>query len=72
MKKQVINQCMARVAEVCARGGYVQCMINTWKMHMWGKVCKIHNQWSKHVPNEETWETPKFGTHWSSTKWENA
>ena len=22
-----------------ARGGYVQCMTNAWKMHMWGKVC---------------------------------
>ena len=22
-----------------ARGGYVQCMTNAWKMHMWCKVC---------------------------------
>ena len=24
---------------LCAMHGYVQCMINAWKMHMWGKVC---------------------------------
>ena len=63
MKKQDIDQCITRVAKVCARGDNMQCMINAWKMYMWGKVCLIHNQWSKHVPNEETWETPKFGTH---------
>ena len=33
------DQCMTRVADVCARGDYVQCMTNAWKMHMWGKVC---------------------------------
>ena len=26
MKKQGIDQCMTRVAKVCARDGYVQCM----------------------------------------------
>ena len=30
---------MTRVVKVCARGGYVQCMTNVWKMHMWGKMC---------------------------------
>ena len=39
MKKQDINQCITRVANVRARGGYVQCMTKAWKMHMWGKVC---------------------------------
>ena len=28
--------------------------------------------WTKHVPNEEKWEAPKFGTHQSPNKWENA
>ena len=43
MKKQGIDQCMTRVAKVCAIGGDVQCMTKAWKMHIWGKVCVIHN-----------------------------
>ena len=39
MKKQGIGQCMTRVAKVCARVGYVQCITKAWKLHMWGKVC---------------------------------
>ena len=39
MKKQDIDQCMTKVVEVCARGGYVQYMTNARKMHMRGKVC---------------------------------
>ena len=54
MKKQDIDQCMTGVGKVCARGSYVQCMTNVWKMHIWGKVCKIHNQLTKHDPSEET------------------
>ena len=34
MKKQGIDQCMTRVAKVCARGGYVQRMTKAWKGHM--------------------------------------
>ena len=37
--EQGIGQCMTRVAKVCAKGGYVQCMTNAWKMHMWDNVC---------------------------------
>ena len=37
--EESIDQCMTRVVKVCARGDYVQCMNNAWKMHMWGKVC---------------------------------
>ena len=54
MKKQGIDQYMTRVAKVCARGSYVQFMTKALKMHIWGKVCKIHNQRTKHVSNEET------------------
>ena len=39
MKKQGIDQYMTRVAKVCARGGYVQCMTNAWKNHLWGARC---------------------------------
>ena len=41
MRKQDIDQGKARVAKVCARGGYMQWMNKAWEMHMWGKVCKI-------------------------------
>jgi len=44
VKKQDINQGLARVAKACAWGDYVQYMNKAWEMHMWGKVCKIHNQ----------------------------
>ena len=27
-----------------AKGAYVQCMNKAWEMHMWGKVCEMHNQ----------------------------
>ena len=39
MKKQGIDQCMTRVANVCARGGYLQFMTNVWKKHLWDNVC---------------------------------
>ena len=32
--EESIDQCMTRVVKVCAKGGYVQCMTNAWKMHM--------------------------------------
>ena len=38
-EKKGIDQCMTRVKKVCAKGGYVQCMANAQKMHMWGKMC---------------------------------
>ena len=34
MKKQGIDQCMTRVANVCARSSYMQCMTKAWKMHI--------------------------------------
>ena len=40
MKKQGIDQCMTRVAEVCARGGYMQCMTKVWKMQCGAKCVK--------------------------------
>ena len=50
MKKQGIVQCLTRVAKVCARGGYVQCMKNA---HV-GQGVLNTNQGTKQVPNEET------------------
>ena len=34
MKKKGIDQCMTKVAKVCARGGYMQCMTKALKMHV--------------------------------------
>ena len=38
--EESIDQSMTRAAKVCVRGGYVQCMTNAWKIHMWGSCVK--------------------------------
>ena len=51
------------------------CLGDAWQgmnRHIWIKVCKTHTQWSKHDGQVQSWEIPKFGTHWSSKQLKNA
>jgi len=40
-----VLECVHQVFLWCACEMHEQCM----NKHTWGKVCKTHNQWSKHV-----------------------
>ena len=66
---------MQKKNDNCACGVHEVCLGDAWQGmngHKWVKVCKTHTQRSKHVKQVQSWEIPKFGTHWSPNQLKNA